>query len=653
MADREPSRKHSTETSPGDGAWADLTEPTDAIESETLGFDFDLSSAIDESLAAAAPSTQFELNDTPSSDTVIDVKLATATDQAQAKSGKVATVKAEPAKAEPLKGEPLKAEPAKAANAKVSPDPASSVESTLLAAAATAASAADVSSATEAVSTAPRARNWTDRVLMRSVPSWLISMILHVGVLMTLAAIQIEPVREAIGVIVTAVSTEEADGIDEGVELTEPSVSEPAAASMDQAMASSSAAQFSTTDIALTDTASLVKPIETSVNVGNFGGMVENIVPSSALNASASRISGSLMGRSSGSMKSEMLERFGGNAASEKSVAMALEWLAAHQDRSGGWTFAHSAVCRGECKDDGNYEEAVNGATALALLPFLGAGQTHTEGKYKTTVLKGLTFLISRMKVTPGDVPRGSWHEAKGNMYSHGLASIVVCEAYAMTRDPNLLKPAQLAVNFIAYAQDPRGGGWRYNPKQPGDTSVVGWQLMALKSGAMGNLTVPSDCFRKADSFLNYVGVNDGAFYGYDAPSAKAEGRASTTAVGLLCRMYLGWPKDRAGMKEGVAFLSKRGPNINDLYYSYYATQVLRQHGGDQWTKWNQVMRDSLIKAQEKEGHAAGSWYMEKGPHHENGGRLYCTALSTMILEVYYRHMPLYSDKSSDEEFEF
>jgi hypothetical protein len=63
-------------------------------------------------------------------------------------------------------------------------------------------------------------------------------------------------------------------------------------------------------------------------------------------------------------------------------------------------------------------------------------------------------------------------------------------------------------------------------------------------------------------------------------------------------------------------------------------------------------MRDGLIKAQVTEGHAAGSWFSPKG-HNVKGGRLYCTAMSAMILEVYYRHLPLYSEKSSDEEFEF
>lgn len=495
-------------------------------------------------------------------------------------------------------------------------------------------------------------KSWRDRLLMRSVPSWLISMMLHVAMLMALAAVQIEPVREAVGTLLTAKAGEEAGTtLDEEFNIRGPELEAPVAvADLEQPLSAPS--EFSSQELELPDSSSLVSAMDNmSLDVGGVSNMVEGILPSSALNGATSRMSASLSGRLSGVMKSEMLERFGGNAASEKSVAMALKWLADHQDRSGGWTFGHSRLCRGQCKDDGDLLQSTNAATALALLPFLGAGQTHLEGNYQGTVHNGLKFLISRMKVTGGTTPTGSWHEAGGNMYSHGLASIVVCEAYAMTRDPDLLQPAQLALNFIVHAQDPRGGGWRYQPKQAGDTSVVGWQLMALKSGAMGNLVVPHDSFRKANAFLDSMSVNEGAYYGYDQPTSKIEGREATTAVGLLCRMYLGWSKDQPGLQEGVQYLSKRGPKIEDPYYSYYATQVLRQYGGPEWEQWNKAMRDGLISTQVKEGHAAGSWYSPHG-HNLKGGRLYCTAMSAMILEVYYRHMPLYSDKSSDDEFE-
>jgi hypothetical protein len=287
----------------------------------------------------------------------------------------------------------------------------------------------------------------------------------------------------------------------------------------------------------------------------------------------------------------------------------------------------------------------------MAILPFLGAGQTHVEGQYKDTVKRGLAFLINRMQVTSGSLPNGSWLEPGGTMYSHGLASIAVCEAYAMTRDPDLLQPAQLALNFLIEAQDKRGGGWRYSPGQPGDTSVVGWCVMALKSGKMGNLVVPNKTFQDAQKFLDFVSTNNGAYYGYKSPTGSLQGRQSTVAVGLLCRMYLGWPKEHPGLVQGISFLDSFGPDVSDLYYSYYATQVMRHHGGTEWERWNKKMRESLVASQVQQGHAAGSW-LEDGRHGSKGGRLYATSLAAMILEVYYRHMPLYSEKSAADDFE-
>ncbi len=67
-------------------------------------------------------------------------------------------------------------------------------------------------------------------------------------------------------------------------------------------------------------------------------------------------------------------------------------------------------------------------------------------------------------------------------MYSHGLATIALCEDYGMSSDKTVGEHAQKAINFIQAAQNTKTGGWRYHPGDEGDTSVVGWQLMALKS---------------------------------------------------------------------------------------------------------------------------------------------------------------------------
>ncbi len=198
-----------------------------------------------------------------------------------------------------------------------------------------------------------------------------------------------------------------------------------------------------------------------------------------------------------------MVRETGGNTLTEKAVEDALKWIARHQHRGdGGFSFRFEGVAGCNCRNPGS--QGRNGATGLALLPFLGAGYTHKTGPYKKQIAAGLGFLIKRIK--PHKESRGgSLWEEKGNMYSHGICSIVLAEAYAMTKDSRLRDPARAALRYIVYAQDPKGGGWRYKPRTPGDTSVVGWQLMALKSGHMAGLDAPPQVFHKASHFLKSV----------------------------------------------------------------------------------------------------------------------------------------------------
>ena len=59
----------------------------------------------------------------------------------------------------------------------------------------------------------------------------------------------------------------------------------------------------------------------------------------------------------------------------------------------------------------------------------------------------------------------------------------------------------------------------------------------------MAYLRVPPATMRKAGYFLDYVQSDRGAVYGYQRPESR---RPATTAIGLLCRMYLGWKHDHA-----------------------------------------------------------------------------------------------------------
>ncbi len=395
----------------------------------------------------------------------------------------------------------------------------------------------------------------------------------------------------------------------------------------------------------------LEAPMQTTMAVSQPMDFSVSNLSSESITQATKMTTAALSSRST-DMKKQLLKKYGGSDASEAAVQDALDWIRQHQMPNGGWTYEHNLVCKGGCSDPGERTKAYNAATAMAILPFLGAGQTHKQGKYKDVVAGGLRFLISNIKLETDGLPRGKLSEAEGNMYSHGLAAIALCEAYAMTEDPELQRPAQAVVNYIVYAQDPRGGGWRYQPKQAGDTSVVGWQLMALKSAYMGHLQVPQETLRGANNFLDFVATNKGAYYGYDKPSTGKP--PATTAIGLLCRMYMGWDKKHPGIIEGAQFLAKTGVDKKDIYYDYYAAQVLRHYGGPEWEKFNSELRDWLVSTQERKGHSKGSWYFPESKSHrgpKEGGRLASTSFATMILEVYYRHMPLYADAAAEDEF--
>ena len=201
-----------------------------------------------------------------------------------------------------------------------------------------------------------------------------------------------------------------------------------------------------------------------------------------------------------------MLGSGGGTRQSERAVAAALNWLARHQSPDGSWSLtAYKARCKdASCTGRGQNRRTLRRRHGLGLLPFLAAGQTHeSKGPYKQNIYAGIAYLVKNQKNRrrPADGPGEL-------MYDHGLASIALCECYGMTGDKLVGRAAQAALNFIVEAQDPAGGGWRYEPRMPGDTSVVGWQIMALKSGKMAHLTVNPVVFEQGQSVseVGFVG---------------------------------------------------------------------------------------------------------------------------------------------------
>lgn len=475
---------------------------------------------------------------------------------------------------------------------------------------------------------------------MTLAPSYLISALVHMVLLLILTfMVMPEATKDQIRDMVLSSEGDNPEPLDEIAPPQEEL--KPVDVNVTETSMSLDASSIDSPEVAIVDDVSAA-PV--SMELSNIGLQK---APPGLLTQSIGAFNGTgLDGRGDPKKRAALAMSNGGSDASEAAVALALQWFANHQSPDGSWSLDHTkGPCAGRCKDPGSMQPGNITATSFALLAFLGAGQTHKQGKYKDNVYRGLQYLGGRAKLTPNGI---NMIESGGSMYTHGLCSIALCEAYAMTNDKALIQAAQGSLNFICYAQDPVGGGWRYAPKQPGDTSVVGWQLMALKSGHMAYLSVPPNVIKGAENFLNLVQTDSGSSYGYATPGAGP----ATSAVGLLCRMYLGWKHEEPALQRGVEKLSKMGPSKNNMYYNYYATQVLHHYEGELWTKWNNVMRDQLVNSQSKAGHEAGSWFFGGGDHgSERGGRVYTTAMSTLTLEVYYRHLPIYRKTAADDEF--
>lgn len=335
----------------------------------------------------------------------------------------------------------------------------------------------------------------------------------------------------------------------------------------------------------------------------------------------------------------------GGTIASERAVAAALNWLYRHQTKQGKWSLDHRHECKGvPCSGQGEVERSDSAATAMALLPFLAAGQTHkSKGPYQQGISKAIAWLVKQQDAE-GDLSGKCFQP----MYAHGIATLAICEAYGMTRDPALGTVAQKAIGYIERAQNETTGGWRYEPQDSlGDTSVFGWQMMALKSAQLAGLPVSSTVIENSQKWLRLVakGENHG-LYSYQP---YREVTPTMTGVGMLCSQYLGVGRNDPPMLEGTQYLLANLPDNmlkRDIYYWYYATLAMHNIGGPEWDSWNRKMRRVLIESQVKDGCGTGSWDPAKpslDPWGSKGGRLMMTAFNAMTLEVYYRYLPLFN----------
>ena len=232
-------------------------------------------------------------------------------------------------------------------------------------------------------------------------------------------------------------------------------------------------------------------------------------------------------------------------------------------------------------------------------------------------------------------------------MYCHAMATLALCEAFALTGDDRVRAAAERAIAFLVRARARDGMAWRYAPGAPaGDTSILGWVVMGLKSAKEVGIPIPGEPAVRRGTLLWLEKIATGDSKGLARYQPWEPVTPTMTAEAWVCRQFLGVGGPGPSSTEAAEFLlrndSDRGKT--NVYYWYYATLALYQHGGQPWTQWNAKIRDKIVGLQSTSGHQTGSWEPDSSLYGSKGGRIYCTTLAALSLEVYYRYLRLYDE---------
>jgi hypothetical protein len=289
-------------------------------------------------------------------------------------------------------------------------------------------------------------------------------------------------------------------------------------------------------------------------------------------------------------------------------------------------------------------------------------------------VAKAVGYLLAEQKAT------GCWAAAPEaqEMHVQGIATLALVEAYLMApraEGADKLKAAAArAVRFVADAQYPYSG-WGYGPyavranpeAEPRaqaavgrgsivEQSVVIWNGMALKAARTAGIAVDGKAFSGMTKWLDDAQGFDGnyAYCGY-LTGGQVVVREKTSspcmaAAALMMRLWTGRrPEERSSQQTATIvldLLERNRPVVEavggrppgefgpDLYFLHHGSIALFQMGGDQWTRWNKIMKPMVLKAQAEDGSWRPSSYVQ--------GPVMATALGALVLESYYRYSPLY-----------
>jgi HEAT repeat protein len=371
--------------------------------------------------------------------------------------------------------------------------------------------------------------------------------------------------------------------------------------------------------------------------------------------------------------------KYGLEQSTESAVETGLRWLELQQHPEGFWD--------GNEKGFGGVVHCEPAYTGLALLAFLGAGYQDDRGKYRETVRRAAEFLAATQFYDGGFPVTGGGDNSWIYAYLIAMAVWGLNENFALSGTEAFHDPAQWGVDYLVRVQTP-GAGWRYGPRYiQSDTSCTSWVLMTLKTADLSGLHVAQRSIDGIDAWLEACTTDLGDkveapedlksdhtyevgsrqyykfFTGYFTLSGSESSslqQTSMTAVGMVCRFFMGWKRSHPYMIGSANYLGDYLPQwMKGLekgqaiawyhYYWYYGTLAMYAMGGRHWRQWNDRIKKMYVENQRlSPPELVGSWDPDTAVL--NGGRIFSTAMSILTLETYYRFSPVLDEGLPEDD---
>lgn len=381
------------------------------------------------------------------------------------------------------------------------------------------------------------------------------------------------------------------------------------------------------------DVKDLAPVVEASPPSMSDAGM-NNLAMKSALKGIGLTLPKTMQQRCDPKKRIERLRSGGGKDMTEAAIIKGLNWLQSTQDPDGGW----------ESKDKGDDGKPVQKSmhrkkaiSSLALLAYLGHCELQDSPTYGETVRKAIDYITSMQPDDPAAIQGGN-----AGSYAHPIHTYALCEAYTMTKIPKLKEYARRAAAVVVKGQN-ESGGWAYGygkgPVAHTDLSVTGWNIQALKAAALTGIPIEGldEAMDKAIGYVKRCQDKTGKF----AYKEGSGGKSSLTGTGVLSLQI--WKnasskEAQQGLDWIIANQKKEWKHV-DVYAWYYMAQAAFQAtgvsgGSKYWRAWNKDFQSIVCGAQASDGH----W--PHGAHGHQDSDVYRTALTILMLEVYYRYMP-------------